>query len=109
MKLRIPIQGFSVPMINPAEDREQHGLQGQVLRRSRRREVAIFLRDGRLWIADFIDGQGALVDAATWFRFNCPAEPSESAYRRMTLESAEPISGDLVRKIERLLISRRLS
>jgi hypothetical protein len=78
-------------MINPADD------------------VAIFLADGRLWIADFIDGQGALVDAATWIRFNCPARPSESAYRRMTLESASPMSSDLVQRIERLLTSRRPS
>lgn len=96
-------------MINPAGDRQHEVLQGQILRRSKRREVAIFLRDGRLWIADFIDGQGALVDAVTWFRFNCPAGPSESAYRRMTLESAEPMSSELVQRIERLLNSRRQS
>ncbi|HET9578937.1 MAG TPA: hypothetical protein VFP44_13970 [Usitatibacter sp.] len=96
-------------MINPADDRERRPVQGQILRRSKRREVAIFLRDGRLWIADFIDGQGALVDAATWFRFNCPAGPSESAYRRMTLESAEPMSGELIGRIERLFIPRRPS
>ena len=33
-------------------------LQGQLLRHSERREVAIFLRDGVLWVADFIDARG---------------------------------------------------
>ena len=34
-----------------------HSIQGQILRRSERREVAIFLRDRALWVADFIDGE----------------------------------------------------
>jgi hypothetical protein len=37
---------------------------GQLLWLSKRREVAIYLRDGSLWIADFIDGHGELVDPA---------------------------------------------
>jgi hypothetical protein len=54
------------------QERERPGpLQGQVLRRSERREVAIFLLDDAFWVADFVDGQGELVDAATWVRFNC--------------------------------------
>ena len=43
---------------------------GQILRRSERRETAIYLRDGVLWVADFVDGQGHLVDAESWLRFN---------------------------------------
>jgi len=37
---------------------ESSPIQGQLLRQSERREVAIYLRDGQLWIADFIDGIG---------------------------------------------------
>ena len=77
-------------------------LQGQLLRRSERREVAIFLRDQSLWIADFIDGQGELIDAPTWFRFNCGELSNSHARRRMVLESAIPLSEDLVERIERL-------
>jgi hypothetical protein len=69
-------------------------LQGQVLRRSERREVAIFLLDDTLWVADFVDGQGELVDAITWFRFNCAAA-SAQARRRMGLESALPTNWSL--------------
>ena|SRR6266567_8519370 len=78
-------------------------IQGQLLRLSERREVAIFLRDNALWVADFIDGQGELLDAVTWFRFNCGAPASVQARRRMTLESAVPLSDELVARIEALL------
>jgi len=77
-------------------------MQGQLLRRSERREVAIFLRDGALWVADFVDGQGQLIDAATWFRFNCGTQATPQTQRRMVLESAIPLSADLVDRIERL-------
>ena len=43
---------------------------GQLLRLSKRREVAIYLREGSLWIADFFDGNGELVEPKIWFRFN---------------------------------------
>jgi hypothetical protein len=77
-------------------------LQGQVLRRSRRREAVLFLRDDTLWVADFIDGHGEVTDAVTWIRFNCAAAKSTQAQRRMVLESAIPLSEDLVARIEAL-------
>jgi hypothetical protein len=77
-------------------------IQGQLLRQSERREVAIFLRDGALWVADFIDGEGNIVDATTWFRFNCGALSSLHARRRMVVESAVPLSPELVARIGRL-------
>jgi hypothetical protein len=77
-------------------------IQGQLLRLSERREVAIYLRDGTLWVADFIDGDGELVDAPTWFRFNCGALSTYHARRRMVRESAIPLSRELVTRIEDL-------
>jgi len=77
-------------------------IQGQLLRLSERREVAIFLRDGALWVADFIDGNGELVDAITWFRFHCAALTTSQARHRMVLESAIPLSEELVARIELL-------
>ena len=89
--------------MNLLSDRGVSGpLFGQLLRRSERREVAIFLRDGVLWVADFIDGQGELVEATTWFRFHCGAYSTRQARTRMVRESASPLSVDLVRRIERL-------
>ena len=78
------------------------GIQGQVLRMSQRREAAIYLRKGTLWVADFIDGDGELVDAPTWFRFNCGALSTYHARRRMVRESAIPLSAELVDRIETL-------
>ena len=75
-------------------------IQGQLLRRSERREVAIYLRKDALWVADFIDGDGELIDAVTWFRFNCGTPFTSYARRRMILESAMPLSGQLAARIE---------
>jgi len=80
-------------------------LQGQILRRTERREVAIFLLDGALWIADFIDGRGELIEAATWFRFNCAGTSVSQSERRMLVESAMPLSAELAAKIEMLVRS----
>lgn len=81
---------------------ESRPILGQLLRRSERREVAIYVRDGRLWIADFIDGVGALVEPASWFRFNCGTPWARRAHRRMLFESAVPLSAELAARIERL-------
>ncbi len=77
-------------------------IQGQLLRRSTHHTVAIYLRQGSLWVADFIDGQGALVDANTWLRFNCGSLANSHALRRMALESAIPLSAELIQRIEGL-------
>ena len=79
-----------------------HRIQGQMLRLSEHHAVAIYLRDGVVWIADFVDGQGVLVDANTWFRFNCGNLANSHALRRMALESAMPISSELGVRIEAL-------
>jgi len=86
--------------MDPAD--ESASIQGQLLRRSERREVAIYLRDGKLWIADFVDGIGELIDPAAWFRFNCGTPWARRAHRRMLFESATPLSADLAARIERL-------
>ncbi|MGE5102313.1 MAG: hypothetical protein ACM3SX_20200 [Deltaproteobacteria bacterium] len=77
-------------------------IQGQLLRWSERREVAIYLRDGKLWIADFIDGVGELIEPEAWFRFNCGTPWARRAHRRMLFESATPLYGELVSRIEEL-------
>ena len=86
--------------MDPAD--ESASIQGQILRRSERREVAIYLRDGKLWIADFVDGIGELIDPAAWFRFNCGTPWARRAHRRMLFESATPLSAELAARIERL-------
>ena len=77
-------------------------IQGQLLRRSQRHEVAIYLRDGTLWVADFIDGVGQLIEPAAWFRFNCGTWWTRQANRRMLFEAAMPLSVELAARIEQL-------
>jgi hypothetical protein len=69
------------------ENRFATAIQGQLLRRSERREVAIYLRKDALWVADFIDGDGELIDAVTWFRFNCGTPFTLSAQLAARIES----------------------
>src|SRR5215470_5260293 len=87
------------------ESRVPSQIQGQMLRLSEHRSVAIYLRDGIMWVADFVDGRGELVDANTWFRFNCGALANSHARRRMALESAMPISLELGERIEALHVA----
>jgi hypothetical protein len=75
-------------------------IQGQLLRWSEHHAVAIYLREGSTWIADFIDGHGVLVDVNTWFRFNCGTGSHTS--RRIALESAISLSAEFIARIEEL-------
>jgi hypothetical protein len=84
------------------ESQRPTSIQGQILRRSERREVAIYLREGVLWVADFVDGEGHLIDAATWVRFNCAGASGTQAIRRMMLDSAAPLYDELMQRIEAL-------
>jgi len=90
------------PALTDHAPRLRNSIQGQLLRLSTHRTVAIYLRQGSLWVADFIDGQGTLVNAHTWFRFNCGSLANSHARRRMALESAIPLSADLIERIEGL-------
>jgi hypothetical protein len=84
------------------DDRSVPAIQGQILRLTRRREAAIYLRCGQLWVADFIDGCGELIDPITWIRFNCGSSAAPHARRRMAVESAVPLYEQLERRIEEL-------
>ena len=77
-------------------------IQGQLLRLSDRRETEIYLRGGTLWVADFVDGRGEIVDAASWFRFNCGVPGATWSRRRMLLEPALPLSRELVARTEEM-------
>ncbi|MEO8751732.1 MAG: hypothetical protein ABI624_03545 [Casimicrobiaceae bacterium] len=82
--------------------RPSGSIQGQLLRMSEHRAVAIYLREGSTWVADFVDGQGVLVDVDTWFRFNCGSLGNPYVARRIALESALPLPVELVARIEAL-------
>jgi hypothetical protein len=93
---------MGLPVSDELERRVGGRIQGQLLRRSEHHVVAIYLLDGAIRIADFIDGQGVLVDANTWFRFNCATISTAHGLRRMAIETAIPLSVELIEKIEAL-------
>jgi len=82
--------------------RSSRSIQGQLLRLSEHRAVAIYLRDGSTWVADFVDGRGVLVDVDTWVRFNCGTPTNSHASRRIARESAIPLSTAFSAQIESL-------
>lgn len=75
---------------------------GQLLRLSARRTVAIYVRGGTLWIADFIDGHGELVDPKVWLRFNCGSPLARQTRRRTLLEGGMPLSSEILARIDAL-------
>jgi hypothetical protein len=83
-------------------DQARCSIQGQLLRHGAHRVAVIYLREGAVWVAEFVDGQGALTDVPTWLRFNCGTPSNAYAMRRTARECAIPLSAELVSCIERL-------
>ena len=77
-------------------------IQGQLLRIDDHHEIAIHTRNGRAWVADFVNGHGELMDATTWFRSHCGVFAVSHAWRRIALQTATPLSEEVVARIEAL-------
>jgi hypothetical protein len=77
-------------------------VHGQLLRLSAQHEIAIYLRDGASWVAEFTDGRGELMDAATWFRFHIGTLRYSHGLRAAALKSATALTQEVLEKIERL-------
>lgn len=78
-------------------------ISGNVLRQGAKREIAIYLRDGVTWVADFRGGSGELFTAGEWFALNRGA----GALRRAERDSIEPLPAYVVERIERLHSAER--
>lgn len=75
-------------------------IQGSLLRPRGGREVAIYLRDGVPWIAEFQDGSDQVFAASEWMSVD--GRKLAYAQRRGELESESPIPADVMVRIERL-------
>jgi hypothetical protein len=71
---------------------------GNLLRLGEEREIAIYQRDGVVWIADFRGGCGELFTAGEWFALNGRG----GVLRRAGLDSIVPLPARLIDRIERL-------
>lgn len=76
-------------------------IQGSLLRLGERREVAIYLRGGAAWVADFDNGRATLHTASEW---HGTGEGRRLVYaqRRNKVEPVSPLPGEIVRRIESL-------
>jgi len=77
-------------------------VQGQLLQLGKQHEIAIYLRNGERWVAEFRDGHAELIDASTWFRFLTGPLRSSHRHRAAALESATELTPAVLEKIERL-------
>jgi hypothetical protein len=68
------------------------------MRLGNQREIAIHLRDGMAWVADFRGERGELSTAGAWFAHN----QDRWALRRATLHAVTPLPADIVQRIENL-------
>jgi len=73
-------------------------LHGSLLRLGNQREIAIYLREGTAWVADFRGGRGNVSTAGAWFALN----QDRWALRRATLDAVTPLPADIVRRVEYL-------
>ena len=85
-------------MNSKRESEAASNLHGSLMRLGNQREIAIYLRDGTAWVADFRGGRGELLTAGAWFALN----QDRWALRRATLDAVTPLPADIVRRIENL-------
>jgi len=85
--------------MNGNRGRDETAVQnGSLLRLSETREIAIYRRDGVVWVADFRGGRGELFTVGEWFALNGRG----SLLRRAGLDSIVPLPADVVERIGRL-------
>lgn len=76
-------------------------VQGSLLRLSERRQVAIYLREGAGWVADFHDGRATLHSVSEWHGSGS-GRMLVHAQRRDAVESISPLPAEVVQRIESL-------
>ena len=82
---------------NP-EQNNSSPLYGSLLRISARREIAIYLRAGTAWVADFKGSHGEISTAGAWFALN----QDRWVLRRAALDAVTPLPQDIEEQIEHL-------
>ena len=76
-------------------------VQGSLLRLSERHEVAIYLREGAGWVADFHDGCATLHSVSEWHGSGS-GRMLVHAQRRDAVETISPLPDEVVQRIESL-------
>lgn len=76
-------------------------IQGSLLRLSERREVAIYLRGGAGWVADFNNSRATLHSVSEWCSLGS-GRALVHTQRRSAVEPISPLPDEVVRRIESL-------
>ena len=76
-------------------------VQGSLLRLSERQEVAIYLREGAGWVADFHNGRATLHSVREWHGSGS-GRMLVHAQRRDAVETISPLPDEVVQRIESL-------
>lgn len=76
-------------------------INGNLLRLSERREIAIYLRDGAAWVADFNNGGCEIFIASAWYSMS-GGRMLARAQRRGEVETISPLPEAVVPRIEAL-------
>jgi hypothetical protein len=76
-------------------------IQGSLLRLSERREVAIYLREGAGWVADFHNGRATLHSMSEWYSLG-GGRALVHAQRRDAVETISPLPDEVGQRIEAL-------
>jgi len=76
-------------------------LHGSLLRLSEQREIAVYLREGAAWVADFDNGHAELHSASAWFSIG-GGRMLVHAQRRNAVEPISPLPDEVVPQIESL-------
>jgi hypothetical protein len=84
-----------------SETRGAPTIDGHVIHLGAGHSIAIYVRDGVFWVADFRDGRGELMYGGSWFRFHAGGL-RYCHNRRTALQASTPLTADMVAKIERL-------
>jgi len=87
-------------MDNHPAEKSASIVQGQFMRLSERHAIAVYLRDGTRWVAEFNDGHIELMDATTWFGFHAGTLRYSHAHRAAALRSATALPKEVLEMIE---------
>lgn len=77
-------------------------LSGHMIDLGAEHSIAIYVRNGVCWVAEFRYGRGEFTCASEWFRFHAGALRYCHNRRAAALKSAMPLTLEMLHRIERL-------
>jgi hypothetical protein len=84
------------------DDPPTAAITGNTMQLGERHSIAIHQRDGRCWVAEFREGRGELIDAASWYRSYLGALRYSHGRRLAALATLQPMTQDMIDQVEDL-------